>query len=213
MNKDTKIKKKGERTEGRPPHTPCFRLHTSTLAFTLIETLIGLAILSAAIVVPIRLTYKSFLSARYARDQLTAVYLAMEGIEYVRQRRDTNRLQFPDSPDRWLQGFSGCVPLAGSSEERWCELDLSAGFGSELRPCPTTSSFSSCRTLFISPQGEYAPNKPGWQPTPFRRGIRINEYTGGGSGQREARVIVDVRWRTLLLPEQKASFEERLSSW
>ena len=60
--------------------------------FTLIETLIAITILTLAIAGPMVTASRSIVAAQTARDQLTASYLAQEGIEYVRAMRDNEYL-------------------------------------------------------------------------------------------------------------------------
>lgn len=66
--------------------------------FTLIETLIAVTILLIAVVGPIALIGDSIRKMYYARDEALAINLAQEGIEMVRQVRDSNML----SGSAWL---------------------------------------------------------------------------------------------------------------
>ena len=52
--------------------------------FTLVETLIAISIVTIAISGPMLSASRALIAANIARDQLTASYLAQEGIEYVR---------------------------------------------------------------------------------------------------------------------------------
>jgi len=61
--------------------------------FTLLETMVAVTLLAVAIVAPMSLTAQSLASAYYARDEVTAFYLAQEGLEAVRNVRDNNILQ------------------------------------------------------------------------------------------------------------------------
>src|SRR3954462_3848275 len=61
--------------------------------FTLLETMVAVSLLAVAIVAPMSLTAQSLASAYYARDEVTAFYLAQEGLEVVRNIRDNNILQ------------------------------------------------------------------------------------------------------------------------
>lgn len=63
-----------------------------TQGFTLVETLVALMILLTAVVSVISLIGDSLHKMYYARDEVLAVNLAQEGIEMVRQVRDTNML-------------------------------------------------------------------------------------------------------------------------
>ncbi len=60
--------------------------------FTLIETMIAVTILTLAMAGPLFTASRSIIAAQTARDQLTASYLAQEGIEYVRMMRDNQYL-------------------------------------------------------------------------------------------------------------------------
>lgn len=60
--------------------------------FTLIETMVALTIVLVAVVGPISLIANSLRNIYFARDKMVAVNLAQEGIEVVRQKRDSNLL-------------------------------------------------------------------------------------------------------------------------
>lgn len=74
-------------------------------AFTLIETLVAISVLIMALVGPLTIAEQSLRSAYYSRDQITAFYLAQEGIEYMRAVRDQNYLVGLS----WLTGISNCT--------------------------------------------------------------------------------------------------------
>lgn len=75
--------------------------------FTLIETLVAISLLTIAIVAPMTLTMQSLSSAFYARDQITASYLAQEALEGVRAVRDSNALytSLSDTPKDLMEGI------------------------------------------------------------------------------------------------------------
>lgn len=79
-------------------------------AFTLIETLVAVAVLTVAIVAPMTLTQQSLSGAYYARDQITAYNLAQEGIESVRALRDGQILQIATAADSSVDLF-GPIPV------------------------------------------------------------------------------------------------------
>src|SRR3989344_8026028 len=74
--------------------------------FSLIETLVAVVILVSAIVGPLTLAQRSIHSAVYARDQVTASFLAEEVIEYIRMARDGNEIR---GRGKWLFGMSDCI--------------------------------------------------------------------------------------------------------
>lgn len=66
--------------------------------FTLIETMVAITILTLAVSGAFFTANSSLVAANIARDQLTASYLAQEGIEYVRMLRDNAYLAAYYSP-------------------------------------------------------------------------------------------------------------------
>jgi prepilin-type N-terminal cleavage/methylation domain-containing protein len=80
---------------------------TGHRGFTLIETLVAISVLLLSLAGPLTLAAQALSSAYYARDQITAFYLAQEAVEYVRAKRDQNYLASPIQP--WLNGLDDCV--------------------------------------------------------------------------------------------------------
>lgn len=62
------------------------------LGFTLVEALVAISILLVAVVGPISLIGDSLHRIYYAKDEMIAINLAQEGVEVVRQVRDSNML-------------------------------------------------------------------------------------------------------------------------
>ncbi len=62
-------------------------------SFTLIESLIAIFILTSGILAVFGLISSSFLPLSFSSKKLVAAYLAQEGIEIVRNIRDTNLIQ------------------------------------------------------------------------------------------------------------------------
>jgi len=83
----------------------------STGGFTLIESIVAIFILLIAIVMPMAVVARALFAANYAQDQITAVYLAQEGVELIRNARDNNVLSGSAS---WDQGsLSSCYGVNG----------------------------------------------------------------------------------------------------
>ena len=95
--------------------------------FTLIETLVAIAVLSLAITGPMVIAQKGIGSAIYARDEVTAFYLAQEAIEYIRNVRDTNRIKdYEINPPQnttvdWLWEFDSNG--ANCMDPNTCQID------------------------------------------------------------------------------------------
>ncbi len=77
--------------------------------FTLVETLVAIAIMMIAIAGPLYTADRAILAAEISRDQLIASYLAQEGIEYVRMMRDNAFLAvYPNTSNAWTSFISQC---------------------------------------------------------------------------------------------------------
>ena len=61
-------------------------------AFTLLETLVAISIFTVSILGIMSVLASGISNANYAKQKMTASYLAQEGIEYIRNMRDTNVL-------------------------------------------------------------------------------------------------------------------------
>ncbi len=67
--------------------------------FTIVETLVALSIFSVAVIALISVAISGSSGATYVKNKLTASYLAQEGVEMVRNLRDT--ASFIDSQNTW----------------------------------------------------------------------------------------------------------------
>ena len=66
--------------------------NTKNTGFTLVETLVAIAILMIAIAGPLTVAEKGLSAAIYARDKLIGSYLAQDGMEAIKNIVDTNEL-------------------------------------------------------------------------------------------------------------------------
>lgn len=151
--------------------------------FTLVETLAAVTILSLAIIGPIHLIGNSLHKIYYARDQTVAINLAQEGVEMVRQARDSNRL----GGGSWTTGIS-----AGSYIIDVGSFVSSASPATECAGCvlpqPVYLDMSANPT-----KGLYRQNVSGstFSSTNFSRIVTINSI-----GTDELRVASKVEWKT-----------------
>ncbi len=76
--------------------------------FTLIETLVAITILTTAIAAALTAAGAGLQSSFYARDQITAYYLAEEAVEFIRNIRDTN---FKKTNQNWTAGLEQCMDI------------------------------------------------------------------------------------------------------
>lgn len=137
-----------------------FRVKTRK-GFTLIETLVAISVLLVSLVGPLSIAAQALKSAYYARDEITAFYLAQEGLEYVQAVRDQNYLASPSQP--WLTGLSAC-------ESATCTIDF---------PNFTNASCANnvCSPLLLDPATELYNTKSG-NPSGFTRSVTILPVAG-----------------------------------
>ncbi len=186
------------------------RIHSR--GFTILETLVAIAILIIAITGPLAIVAQSLRSSYFSRDQITAYYLAQEAIEYVRNTRDTFGLdQTSHSGEDWISTlvdeFDGPVSInvPGSQQARYYLERSTAGY--VLKSCTTGSecvAVSLNRPLLDNPgsadEALYGEDSA-TEDSIFIREIIFNEPTLG-SGEtytsptlRELDVTVKVKWR------------------
>ena len=104
--------------------------------FTLVETLVAVTILLAVTAGVLGLAAHTVSFIGLPKDKIIAFYLAQEPIEYIRARRDNNRLS-GGTPD-WLEGIRApCVTGAP------CVVDFTAG---TVASCGGVCSVLRCDT-------------------------------------------------------------------
>ncbi|MBU6321364.1 MAG: type II secretion system protein [Patescibacteria group bacterium] len=157
-----------------------------TSGFTLLETLVAVTILTLAVAGPLYVADRAAVAAQVSSQQLTASYLAQEGIEYARSMRDREFLYAYAaggsnvSQDAWNafvrgSGGSGEGSIA-SCEGQPCTYDgtpglpMGVGSGRALAAC-ANANMSSCGPLYLV-NGYYAESGASNQVTPFTRAIQ-----------------------------------------
>ncbi|HEY0907943.1 MAG TPA: type II secretion system protein [Candidatus Paceibacterota bacterium] len=164
--------------------------------FTLVESMVAISILSMAVTGPLLIAQKGIGSAIYARDQITAFYLAQEAVEYIRNVRDTNRIQ----NIWWLRQFCGespCTTVNGTYK-----IDTTyANFNDDSSGAPKPGAISlcsgTCPTLSFDTDRKlygYSGGVGTWVPTIFTRTITINNSAMAD----QAEISVSISWNTNL---------------
>lgn len=167
--------------------------------FTLIETFVAITILTIAIVAPMSLVARSLSISYYVRDEITASYLAQEGIEVVRNVRDSNLIDY-------LKNGDGVDQMAGIPIGT--EFLVDSGLSS-LDP------FQNCSGLCppISYNGEFYGYNDGignWVPTKFTRTV-VAEYADDANDDLEVRVTVT--WQTGGFQVRTVTLVEHIYRW
>ncbi|MEI6843420.1 MAG: prepilin-type N-terminal cleavage/methylation domain-containing protein [bacterium] len=161
--------------------------------FTLIETLVAISILSISILGTFTAVQTSLQSSGYAKDQVTAFYLAQESIEYLRNKRDENALNSLNSLASggsavgWLTGISA-VATDPCYFGKVCTVDSP---GATLSAC--SGALGSCPVLNQdSATGLFGYNVT-WTPTDFKREIQLQTVAGNAN---EIVAIITVSWQS-----------------
>jgi prepilin-type N-terminal cleavage/methylation domain-containing protein len=172
-------------TYGKTKATPCL-----VSGFTLIESLVAITILVTAILGPMTIAATGISSAIYARDQETAFFLAQEGLEYVRNVRDSNVHAGTD----WLSGLSTCASGA-------CLIDSPNNI--------ITACGDTCQAIRHDTNTRLYGYDTAWDATSFIRTISISETVPG----EEVVVLSTVAWKRGSLADRAVSLEETLFDW
>ncbi len=159
--------------------------------FTLIETLVAIAIISIAITGPSFTAEKSIEASSIAQNKMTASFLAQEGTEFMRVMRDNAYMNGCFSSGdytackNWWGGFttnlygSGAYNILRCASPEKCTIDTSSvssgvGFGTgSIFTCST----QACGTLYITPNGQYTTQSLGNKKTQFNRTISAKQIT------------------------------------
>lgn len=138
--------------------------------FTLLEMLISILIITLGIISIFTGVIKYTQYTQQVRNNLTASYLAQEGIEIVKNIRDSNWTQ----GNAWNAGLTNCLS-SGSG----CEADYTSSSLSQVS--------GSLRSLYIDSNGFY--EYTGVTKTEFTRKIAVDPV-----GNDQLNIKVDVFW-------------------
>jgi len=162
--------------------------------FTLVELMIAIVLMTTGIMAIYALIPHGIETSITNTDKYLATQLAREGIEIVRNIRDTNWLEELDSPTAvWNEGLTSCA--AG------CEVDY-------ITPSiqdPVLSAYGAGRYLKVDGNGFY--NYTAGSDTKFKRRIVITEVA---PADRALQVIVTVSWSS---EYADSVLEETLYDW
>jgi len=155
-------------------------------AFTLIELLIVIFILSISLGAMAFAVNRVINYSSFNKSKLIAVYLTQEGLELSRNTRDNNWIR----GESWIQEFPDCP---SSNPNTWCEIDYS-----------NSSLILNNRYLKINASGYY--NYSSGVVTKFKRKIYLDK------GINQLFVIVKVVWDDNL-GNHEYIIKEKLYDW
>lgn len=164
-----------------------FYTKTKEKGFTLVEILVAISILSISILATFTAVSTAMRSTSFAEDQIVAYYLADEGLEFIRNTRDSNALRHlvalgSGSTYGWLSGIAQvasdpCYP------GKVCYVDVPHN---TITACSTNAA--SCPALlYNSSLGVY--EYVSGTATQYKRSISVTAISAT-----EASVTVTVSW-------------------
>lgn len=170
--------------------------------FILVEVIVSISILMLAVPAALTIASKSVFLASYSKDQVIATYLAQEGIEIIRNRRDQNILR----GITWDDGFSSGDCQGGLK----CIVDLGWGASDPvIQKCVGSCSFV---LSLDTASGAYAHQSGGtWVLSPFSRSVHVSNVPGG-SNPNEIRVESTVTYNTHGI-DKTITLMENLTPW
>lgn len=170
--------------------------------FTLIETLVSITILLIVIAGPLAITSSSAKSSAFSSEQVTAFFLAQEGVELVEKARDDLLLtNFANTnPDPWVDFtringgiYRNCYTSANASG---CDFTINR---SGIPNLTLTNCNSGCELYLNKAQNNlrsrYTHNSSNATLTPYTRVITL-EPIGNATPPNEVKVTSRVTWRT-----------------
>ena len=163
--------------------------------FTLVETLVAITVLLLVIIGPMTIAQKGIQNAYYAKDQVTAVFLAQEAVEGIRQLRD----------EKGLAAYSGNASIDTASWVPSCDSGCAYNAANgTFTTCGTANNY--CKLSIDSTTGEYTHTAGGNALSPFTRTVTVGAAVGGG-----VPVTVDVTWNARVL--NNSTRDVKLQTW
>jgi len=191
--------------------------------FTLVETLVAISIFTVSILGLMSVLTKSIANITYAKEELTASYLAQEGIEYMRNMRDTFVLYDPSGSSQtgWNAFYNYLRKISSKCQtsNRGCYFDdQSLDYTNQAQPmaglaliaCTSTNCANDAPLLYDSATGKYGYTASGTTVNSgFKRQIYVTYVVGNPD---ETQIRSTVYWKQGS-GSYNVSFSEYLFNW
>jgi len=171
------------------------------------EAIVAIFVITAGIVGVSSLVAQTISSATFSKDRLIAAYLAQEGIEIVRNIRDTNWLEGTTNP--WDEGLTSCS--TGCEVDYYCTTVVDP----DATNPPSHNCLASYGTgNFLKLDTNNFYNYATGTETKFKRKITISkeEYPAGSGRYDKMIVTVEVFWEERGKPHS-FPVQENLYNW
>jgi prepilin-type N-terminal cleavage/methylation domain-containing protein len=173
--------------------------------FSLVETLVALFVFSIAITATMAVMSQGITNINSAKKKVTASFLAQEGIEYVRNMRDTSVIDYSEYEpiDVWDLFYSRITPCAQGS---LCYLDENV-VNTTQEAAQFCDGAGICPDLLFN-EGFYGYNNNGVN-SGFKRIISVDD-SGYLNGYIKVNSIVE--WKENGITKS-VTFSEYLTNW
>jgi len=174
--------------------------HNKKLGIILTETLIAIGMIAVGVVISSSIINSSITTIKTAQNFLTAQNLITEGIESVKNIRNTNWLKNPNESSCWLRTdvtiddcSSATFPnttdnyIADNGSGIWKITEVSA---QELDLSGTNVTGQELYRLYIDDNGLYTNNASGNTSSNFYRSVKFTKITAD-----QAEFEIKVQWK------------------
>lgn len=180
--------------------------------FTLVEALVAVLIFSVSVVFMMVVLSDNVSDLGYAKDKVVATYLAQEGLEYVRNVRDTYML-YSDAGTGWPDFVAKMNPCDQNTPNAdGCYYDptdlLLYGEPQPITQTPFIACAGLCPNLKYSPLTLDYDYSTGSDESIYRRTIKIQSFPG----QEEMYIYSTVSWK-IKNKIYELTFSENLFNW
>lgn len=180
-------------------HTLKKQKNTKQKGFTIIETLVAIFILLISTTGPLSFAQSGLRASFLARDQIAAFYLAQDAIETIKNIRDNTGLT---GGSTWLENLGFCTP-ASSGDTTVCNLDTGQ------TNINTTACTNDCPPLNYDKDDKQYVISTADEVSKYTRNIYITEIVP----DREAQIVVEVKWDSNFFSEKRIIVQENIYNW
>ena len=190
--------------------TPKFGVTPKGGGFTLVETLVAISIFTLSILALLSVLTQGIVNTNYAKSKIIASYLAQEGIEYIRNMRDTFVLYDPTSSQTGWNAFNTKLVNASCTAANGCYFDdQNLNYTNNAQPMAgiaVTACGASCpQLLYNGSTGKYG--YASGSNSGFIRKTRITQVSAN-----EVKISSTVYW-TQGSGSYNIVFSESLFNW